>query len=192
PTAIEQVYAATKYVAEHGSALGVDPARLAVIGDSVGGNMVAAVTLLAKKRGGPRIAFQVMLYPVTDADFETGSYNTFAEGPWLTKAAMEWFWNAYLPDVNGRKQSTATPLNASLDELKGLPDALLIVDENDVLRDEGEAYARKLSQAGVRVTTVRYNGTIHDFALLNPITETPAVRAAIAQATAALRSALHR
>ena len=191
PIAIQQAYAATRYVAEHGRELEIDASRLAVLGDSVGGNMTAAVTLMAKKEGGPKIAFQVLLYPVTDADFETGSYNTFAEGPWLAKAGMKWFWDAYLPDVNARKQPTATPLNASLEQLKGLPDALLIVDENDVLRDEGEAYARKLSQAGVRVTSVRYNGTIHDFVLLNAIADTPAVRGAIKQTTDALRTALH-
>jgi acetyl esterase len=146
---------------------------------------------MAKERGGPKIAFQVLFYPVTDANFDTRSYNTFADGPWLTKPAMEWFWNAYLPDVAARKQITATPLNASLDQLKGLPEALVIVDENDVLRDEGEAYARKLSQAGVRVTSTRYNGTIHDFVLLNALAETPAVRGALAQANAALKAALH-
>jgi acetyl esterase len=191
PVAIEQAYAATKYVAEHGRELAVDPTRLAIVGDSVGGNMAAAVTLMAKEQGGPRIAFQVLFYPVTDADFETGSYNTFADGPWLTRPAMEWFWNAYLPDVAARKQITATPLNASLEQLKGLPDALVIVDENDVLRDEGEAYARKLSEAGVRVTSVRYNGTIHDFVLLNALADTPAVRGALQQANDALRAALH-
>ena len=191
PVAIEQAYAATKYVAEHGRELAVDPTRLALVGDSVGGNMAAAITLMAKERGGPKIAFQVLFYPVTDANFETGSYNAFADGPWLTRPAMEWFWNAYLPDVTTRKQITATPLNASLEQLKGLPNALIIVDENDVLRDEGEAYARKLAQAGVRVTSVRYNGTIHDFVLLNALADTPAVRSALQQANEALRAALH-
>ena len=192
PTAIEQGYAAIQYVAEHARELKVDASHLAVFGDSVGGNMSAALMLMAKERHGPRFALQVLFYPVTDANFETGSYNTFAEGPWLTKKGMQWFWDAYLPDVEARKRPTAAPLNATLEQLKGLPEALVAVDENDVLRDEGEAYARKLSQAGVRVTSVRYNGTIHDFALLNPITDTPAVRAALAQATAALRTALHR
>jgi acetyl esterase len=190
PVAIEQAYAATKYVAEHGGELQVDPARLAIVGDSVGGNMAAAVTLMAKDRRGPRIAFQVLFYPVTDANFETGSYNTFADGPWLTRAAMQWFWDAYLPDVAARKEITATPLSASLEQLAGLPEALVIVDENDVLRDEGEAYARRLSQAGVRVTSVRYNGTIHDFVLLNALADTPAVRGALRQANEALQAAL--
>ena len=192
PVAIEEGYAVLKYVAEHGAKFGADPARLAIAGDSVGGNMTAVLALMAKERGGPALAAQVLLYPVTDSSLSSASYTEFADGPWLTKKAMQWFWDAYLPDLEARKRPTATPLNATIEQLKGLPEALVAVDENDVLRDEGEAYARKLSQAGVRVTSVRYNGTIHDFALLNPITETPAVRAAIAQATAAMRSALHR
>jgi acetyl esterase len=190
PVAIEQAYAATRHVAENGASLRIDPLRLAVAGDSVGGNMAAAVALMAKERRGPKIAFQALFYPVTDAGFDTPSYARFADGPWLTKRAMEWFWDAYLPDHTARKQPTATPLNASLDELAGLPDALVIVDENDVLRDEGEAYARKLSDAGVRVTSVRYNGTIHDFVMLNVLADTPATRGAIAQAVGALRRAL--
>jgi acetyl esterase len=190
PVAIEQAYAATRYIAAHGKTLGLDGARLAVVGDSVGGNMAAVVTLMAKERRGPNIAFQVLFYPVTDADFDTGSYRTYQDGPWLTRAAMKWFWDAYLPDIAARMKITATPLNATIDELKGLPDALVIVDENDVLRDEGEAYARKLAQAGVRVTSTRYNGTIHDFVLLNALADTPAVRGAIEQAVNALKTAL--
>jgi acetyl esterase len=190
PIAIEQAYAATRYVADNGASLRVDPLRLAVAGDSVGGNMAAAVTLMAKQRRGPKIAFQVLFYPVTDAGFDTPSYAQFADGPWLTKRAMEWFWDAYLPDPAARKQPTAAPLNASPDQLAGLPEALVIVDENDVLRDEGEAYARKLSDAGVRVTSVRYNGTIHDFVMLNALADTPATRGAIEQAVSALKGAL--
>ena len=190
PVAIEQAYAATRYVADNAAELRIDPLRLAVAGDSVGGNMVAAVTLMAKQRRGPTIAFQVLFYPVTDAGFDTPSYRRFADGPWLTKRAMQWFWDAYLPDPAARKQPTATPLSASLDQLAGLPEALVITDENDVLRDEGEAYARKLSDAGVRVISVRYNGTIHDFVMLNALADTPAVRGAIAQAVGALRRAL--
>jgi acetyl esterase len=190
PVAIEQAYAATCYVVDHGASLRIDHSRLAVAGDSVGGNMTAAVTLMAKQRRGPKIAFQVLFYPVTDADFDTASYATFADGPWLTKRAMEWFWDAYLPDRGARKQPTATPLNASLDQLTGLPEALVIVDENDVLRDEGEAYARKLSNAGVRVTSTRYNGTIHDFVMLNALADTPAARGAIAQAVCALKTTI--
>ena len=190
PVAIEQAYAATRYVAANAADLRIDPLRLAVAGDSVGGNMAAAVTLMAKKRRDPKIAFQVLFYPVTDSAFDTSSYTHFADGPWLTKRAMEWFWDAYQPDPAARKQPTATPLNASLDQLAGLPEALVVVDENDVLRDEGEAYAHKLSDAGVRVTSVRYNGTIHDFVMLNALADTPATRGAIAQAIGALRGAL--
>jgi acetyl esterase len=190
PVAIEQAYAATCYLADHSADLRIDPSRLAVAGDSVGGNMAAALTLMTRQRRGPKIAFQVLFYPVTDADFDTASYTRFADGPWLTKRAMQWFWDAYLPDPAARKRPTATPLNASLDELAGLPEALVVVDENDVLRDEGEAYARRLSDAGVRVTSTRYNGTIHDFVMLNALADTPATRGAIAQAVGALRGAL--
>ena len=190
PIPVEEAYAATKYVAENGASLNVDGSRLAVAGDSAGGNMAAAVTLLSKQRREPKIAFQVLFYPVTDANFETGSYKQFQNGPWLTKSAMEWFWNAYLPDKSARKSIIATPLNATPDQLEGLPEALVITAENDVLRDEGEAYARKLWEAGVRVTCTRYIGTIHDFVMLNAIADRPAARGAIAQATAALKSAL--
>jgi len=190
PVAIEQAYAATRYLAENGASLRVDPLRLAVAGDSVGGNIAAVVTLMAKQRRGPKIALQVLFYPVTDAGFDTPSYTRFADGPWLTKRAMQWFWDAYLPDLAARKQPTAAPLNASLDQLAGLPEALVITDENDVLRDEGEAYARKLSNAGVRVTSVRFNGTIHDFVMLNALADTPAARGAIAQAVNALKQGL--
>jgi acetyl esterase len=152
--------------------------------------MAAAVTLMARQRRGPKIAFQVLFYPVTDAGFDTSSYTRFADGPWLTKRAMQWFWDAYLPDPAARKQPTATPLNASLDQLTGLPEALVVVAENDVLRDEGEAYARMLSNAGVRVTSIRYHGTIHDFVMLNALADTPAARGAIAQAVCALKTTL--
>jgi acetyl esterase len=190
PVAIEQAYAATKYIADHAKEFNLDASRLAVAGDSVGGNMAAVVTLLAKERGGPRIQYQVLFYPVTDANLDNGSYREFTEGPWLTRAAMEWFWNAYAPDLATRKQPMVSPLQSSIEQLRGLPPALVITDENDVLRDEGEAYAHKLMQAGVSVTAVRYLGTIHDFVMLNAIADTPAARAAIAQANNALRSAL--
>ncbi len=188
PVPIEEAYAATKYFAENVVA-GLDGSRLAVAGDSVGGNMAAAVAILSKQRGGPEIAFQALFYPVTDADFETGSYRRFTNGPWLTRNAMEWFWNAYAPDPATRKEITASPLRASLQELEGLPPALVMTDENDPLRDEGEAYARKLFQAGVQVIATRYLGTFHDFMMLNALAGTPATRAAIAQANAVLRDA---
>jgi acetyl esterase len=148
------------------------------------------MTLLAKERG-LKILTQVLFYPVTDANFNSGSYQQFAEGPWLTKAAMEWFWNAYAPNMADRKKPTACPLLASVDALRNLPPALVITDENDVLRDEGEAYAHKLMQAGVAVTAIRFLGTFHDFALLNDLSETPAARGAIALAIGHLEKFLH-
>ncbi len=190
PVPIEEAYAATKYMAEHGHELKLDGSRLALAGDSVGGNMTAAVSLLAKQRGGPKILHQVLLYPVTDAQFDTPSYQQFAEGPWLSKAAMQWFWDAYAPDQAVRKEITASPLRASEQELAGLPPALVIVDENDVLRDEGEAYAHKLIAAGVEVTAVRFLATFHDFMMLNPLRDTPAVRTAILLTNMTLRQAL--
>lgn len=190
PIAVEEAYAAIKYVAENGASLGIDGSRIAVVGDDSGGNIAAATTLLCKMRGGPRIRLQVLFYPVTGANFETHSYRAFARGPWLTKQAMEHYWAAYMPNKADREIITASPLNASVDQLRGLPDALVITAESDVLRDEGEAYARKLLEANVRVTATRYLGTIHDFVMLNPIADTPAARGAIAQATGALREAL--
>lgn len=187
PVAVEEAYAATQWIAANGASLRLDGARLAVAGDSVGGNMAAAVTLLAKERGGPKIAGQVLFYPVTDANFDTGSYQEFAEGYFLSREAMKWLWNHYAPDVSTRAQITASPLRATVEQLRGLPPALVITAECDVLRDEGEAYARKLIAAGVRVTATRYLGTIHDFVMLNAIINTPAARGAIAQANEVLR-----
>lgn len=179
PIPLEECYAATAYVAEHGDELGVDGSQLVVAGDSVGGNMAAVVAMLAKERGGPTIAFQLLFYPVTDAAMNTASYAQFADGPWLTKPAMEWFWKAYAPDVESRLNVTASPLRASTEQLTGLPPALIITAENDVLRDEGEAYAAKLIEAGVTVTAIRFLGTIHDFVMLNNLAESNAARGAM-------------
>ncbi len=190
PIAIEEAYAATKYIAENSASLRVDGSRIAVVGDGSGGNIAAAITLLCKERGGPRINFQVLFYPVPGANCETASYRAFERGPWLTKRAMERYWDAYIPNKADREVITAAPLNASADQLRGLPDALIITAESDVLRDEGEAYAQKLSEANVRVTCTRYLGTIHDFVMLNAIADTPAARGAIAQAINALCEAL--
>ena len=169
---------------------GLDSSRMAVVGDSVGGNMAAALTLMAEGRGDVRFVHQALFYPVTDAAMDTPSYRQFAEGYHLTAKAMAWFWDAYAPDVETRSQAYASPLQAADQQLAGLPPALVIVDECDVLRDEGEAYAARLRKNGVDVTTVRYDGTIHDFMMLNPLAETHATRAAIAQAISVLRSAL--
>ena len=189
PVAIEEAYAVTRYMAEHGKTFNLDSSRLAVAGDSVGGNMAAAVTHLAKERRAPNITFQTLFYPVTDANFDTPSYHQFATGHWLTREAMKWFWNHYLPDEAATEQPTASPLQASLEQLRGLPPALVITGEFDVLRDEDEAYAHKLTEAGVHVTAVRYLGTIHDFVMLNAITNTPAARSAIALANDSLQRA---
>lgn len=190
PTAINEIYAATKWVAAHGSEIGVDSKRLAVVGNSVGGNMSAVIALMAKEKNGPDIKLQVLLWPVTDADFETDSYKQFSEERFLTKDMMKWFWDNYLPDTSKRREIYASPLQASLEQLKGLPPALIQTAENDVLRDEGEAYARKLNEAGVAVTLTRYAGLIHDYGLLNPIAHVPAVQAALKQAAAIIKAAL--
>ena len=188
PVAIEEAYAATKYIAENGNKHNLDPSRLVAAGDSVGGNMAAVVAMMAEDRGGPDIIFQLLFYPVTDANFDTASYQEFATDHWLSIDAMKWYWDNYLPDKEKRKEPTASPLQASLNQLKDLPPAMVINGEFDILRDEGQAYAHKLIEAGVRVTAVRYLGTIHDFVMLNPITETPATRAAIKQANEMLRN----
>jgi acetyl esterase len=182
PVQIEQAYAALEWAVANAAEIGTDPKRMALFGDSVGGNMAAVLTMLAKERGGPTLAGQVLFYPVTNADFGTDTYEIYADGPWLTREAMKWFWDAYLPDEGRRSEVTASPLQATVEQLSGLPAALVVNGQHDVLCAEGEAYARKLAEAGVPVTQVRYAGTIHDFVLLNPISETPAVRAAIAQA----------
>ncbi len=190
PTAINQAYAATQWVAEHGSEINVDGKRLAVAGNSVGGNMAAVVSLMAKDKGTPAIKYQVLLWPVTDANFDTGSYKQFAEGHFLTRNMMKWFWDNYTTDPKQRADLYASPLRASVDQLKGLPPALVQTASADVLRDEGEAYARKLDQAGVPVTAVRYNGMIHDFGLLNVVSQVPAVRSAMLQASQELKAHL--
>lgn len=188
PTQQEQAYASMLYAVAHAEELRVDPSRLAIAGDSVGGHMAAVVSLMAKTRGGPKIRFQVLFYPLVDFASDNASYRAFAEGPWLTEANMRWMFD--LEGLDGTETDPITwPGRASVDDLRGLPDALVIVDD-DILRDEGEAYADKLSAAGVRVTSVRFNETIHDFVMLNPIADTPPVRAAIAQAISALKEAL--
>jgi acetyl esterase/lipase len=190
PVAIEQAYATAQWLTVHGAEHGLDVSRLAIAGDSVGGNMTAAVAIMAKQRGDVTFVHQSLYYPVTDAAQDTASYREFAEGTYLTAKAMAWFWDAYLPDGGKRGEITASPLRGTLEELAGLPEAFVIVDENDVLRDEGEAYARKLTEAGVRTTSVRYNGTIHDFMMLNPLRPSAAVTAAVEQAVHILRTAL--
>jgi acetyl esterase/lipase len=190
PVAIEQAYATARWVIAQGHTQGLDASRMAVAGDSVGGNMTAALAILAKQRGDVTFVHQSMYYPVTDAAQDTDSYIEFADGPFLLAKSMAWFWDAYCPDDTKRSEITVSPLRASLEDLAGLPEAYLIVDENDVLRDEGEAYARKLIEAGVRTTCERFNGAIHDFMMVNPLRGTAATTAAIEQAIHVLRKAL--
>ncbi|MGD9635607.1 MAG: alpha/beta hydrolase [Pirellulales bacterium] len=187
PVAIHQAYAATKWVSEFGREIGVDGRRLAVVGNSVGGNMSAVVALMAKDKGTPALRLQVLMWPVTDAYFDTESYTQYAEGRFLTRNMMKWFWDNYTTDANERAEIYASPLRAMTEELRGLPPALVLTAGNDVLRDEGEEYARKLDAAGVDVTAVRYSGMIHDWGLLNPISQVPAVRASLRQVAEELK-----
>ncbi|GHE49178.1 alpha/beta hydrolase [Streptomyces capitiformicae] len=189
PVAVEQNYAVARWVVTEGAGHYLDATRMAVAGDSVGGNMSAALTLMAKERGDVPLVQQVLFYPVTDAAFDTGSYDRFAEGYFLRRDAMRWFWDQYTTSEKERAEITASPLRATPEQLKGLPPALVITAEADVLRDEGEAYANKLREAGVPVTAVRYQGIIHDFVMLNALRETNAAEAAIGQAIGTLRTA---
>jgi acetyl esterase/lipase len=189
PVAIEQSWTVAAWVAS-GARADLDASRIAIAGDSVGGNMTAALTLLAKERGGVTFAQQVLFYPVTDANFDTGSYRQFAEGYFLRRDGMQWFWDQYTTDPAERAQITASPLRATTEQLAGLPPALVITGEADVLRDEGEAYAAKLRAAGVSVLAVRYQGIVHDFVMLNTLRNTPQAEAAISLAISALKQSL--
>ena len=190
PQAINEIYAATKWVAEHGDEINVDGKNLAVVGNSVGGNMTAVTALKAKENNGPKIKLQIMMWPIVDASFDTESYHLFGEQRFLTTSLMKWMYDQYTTDLNERKEIHASPLQATVDQLKGLPPALIQVAENDILRDGGEAYGRKLDEAGVPVTTVRYNGVIHDFGLLNGLAEIPQTRSLFLQAAAELKKYL--
>ncbi|TCL05189.1 alpha/beta hydrolase [Sodalis ligni] len=190
PTAIQQAYGATRWVAEHGAAVNIDGSRLAVAGNSVGGNMATVVSLMAKEHGRPSLKYQVLFWPVTNADFATESYQRYPEGYFLTKGMMEWFWDNYTTDPAQRREITASPLQALPEQLAGLPPALVQVAECDVLKDEGIAYARKLNEAGVDTTLTCYYGLIHDFGLLNPLQQVPGVRSALLQAAAQLKKHL--
>ncbi|MCG8927960.1 alpha/beta hydrolase [Lentzea sp. CC55] len=192
PVAINQNYATARWIQDSGASYGLDATRVAVAGDSVGGNMAAALTLQAKERGDVDLVAQVLFYPVTDASFDTDSYLQFAEGYFLRRDGMQWFWDQYTTNPLERAEITASPLRATRDQLAGLPQALVITAEADVLRDEGEAYADKLREAGVPVTAVRYAGAIHDFVMLNALRGTHAAEAAINQAVAFLREALKK
>lgn len=190
PTQVEQNYAVGQWVAAHGAEHGLDTSRIAVTGESVGGCMSAVFTQMNKDRGGLDIKGQVLLYPVTNADFTTPSYEQFAEGYYLTRDGMKWFWDAYTTDETKRREKYASPLQTPDDDLKGLPKTLVITDEADVLRDEGEQYANKLRANGVDVTSVRVAGMVHDFLLLDSLRDTKAATVARELAIGALREAL--
>ncbi|ANE50804.1 alpha/beta hydrolase [Flavisolibacter tropicus] len=190
PQAINEIYVATKWVAEHGNELFVDGKRLAIVGNSVGGNMTTVTTLMAKAKGGPDIKLQILMWPIVDAGFDTESYRLFGQERFLTTSLMKWMYDQYTTDPKQRKEIYASPLQATTEQLRGLPPTLIQVAENDILRDEGEAYGRKLDEAGVTVTTVRYNGMIHDFGLLNGLSNLPATRSLFVHAAAELKKYL--
>jgi acetyl esterase/lipase len=190
PTQLEESYAALTWFAAHAGEFGADGSRIAVAGNSVGGNMAAALALMSKDRKGPKISYQVLLIPATDASVDTDSYHEYGSDRFLARAFMKYGWDLYAPDAKTRNNPYVSPLRASTEELKGLPPALVITAENDPLRDEGEAYARKLKGAGVSVDAVRYNGTIHDFVLLNALRDVPSTEAAIDQINEGLRQHL--
>ncbi len=189
PVAINQAYAATKWVAANGASINVDGKRLAVAGNSVGGNMAAVVAMMAKDKKGPSIRFQVLFWPVTDIDFETSTYKKYGTSRFLTRNMMIWFWDSYASQEQ-RKELYAAPLRAATEQLKGLPPALVQTAENDVLRHEGEEYARKMNKAGVDVTLIRVQGMIHDYGLLNPLSSIPTVNSALRGAGAEIKNAL--
>jgi acetyl esterase/lipase len=191
PVQIEQCYAVARWVTAQGESHGLDPSRIAVAGDSAGGNMATVLCIMAKQRGDVNLVQQSMYYPMTDAltNEDSESFRLFKDGPYGTAETMEWFWTSYLPEQDLRVDSTVSPLRATLDELKGLPPALVIVDENDVLRDEGEAYAAKLRDADVPTACVRFNGTMHDFMNLSALRDTETTRAAMNLAGSTFRRA---
>ncbi|WP_091226083.1 alpha/beta hydrolase [Microbacterium sp. 3J1] len=189
PVAIEQSYAAAQWVVAQGGDNGLDASKIAVAGDSVGGNMAIALSLLAHERGDVNFIKQVLFYPVTNAAFDTESYDTFAEGYFLSRDAMHWFWDQYTTDEGERGQITASPLRASLEQLGHLPETLIMTAEADVLRDEGEAFAARLREAGVKATNARFGGIVHDFVMVNSVHDTEAAKHAILLATASLRAA---
>ncbi len=187
---LDECYATLEWIAGHAEDLGTDTSGIAIAGNSVGGDMTAALALMAKDRDGPKISYQILFVPATDASVDTNSYLEYGTGRFLTRDFMKYGWDLYAPNAKTRDNPYVSPLRASTTELEGLPPALVITAENDPLRDEGEAYARRLRDAGVSVDAIRFNGTIHDFVALNALDRIPSTQAAIAQANAALRQHL--
>lgn len=191
PTQLNQGYGVLEYLYKNPADFNIDADRIVVAGDSAGGNLAAAIALRAIREGGPKILYQALIYPVTDANMDSDSYKLFKDGPWLSKKAMEWFWEAYLPDKKMKNDLYVSPLKACVEDLADLPETLIITDENDVLRDEGEAYAKKLDTAGVKVSNIRINMTIHDFIMLNWLQQSEAVKTAVASLCGILKNKLH-
>jgi acetyl esterase len=190
PQANEEAYTVAEWIVAHGSEKGLDTSRVVIVGDSCGGNMAAVVSIMAKQRGGPKFLAQVLIYPVTDAEFDNESYEQFGEGYYLRKDMMEWFWDQYTNDPAERDLITVSPLKASTEELAGLPPALVINGEAEVLRDEGEAYARKLRAAGIDVQATRHGGMVHDFVMLDAIRDDHGAKSAVAEAVDFIRGHL--
>jgi len=187
PVPLNQAYATLEWIVAHALELGADGSRIAVAGNSVGGNMTAALNLMVKDRRGPKISYQVLLWPATNASVDTCSYEEYANGRFLSREFMKYGWDRYAPTAKEQEHPYVSPLRASLAQLRGLPSTLIITEENDVLRDEGEAFAHRLQDAGVPTVFVRYNGTIHDFGLLNGLADLPTTKAAIRQVAEGIR-----
>ena len=192
PQAVNEIYAATKWIAANGNQINVDGSTISVVGNSVGGNMTAVTALKAIENNGPKLKSLIMFWPIVAADFETDSYKKFGKDRFLTTPLMKWMYDLYTTDPAERAQIYASPLNATLEQLKNFPPTLIQVAEADVLRDEGEAFGRKLDEAGVSVTTIRYNGTIHDFGLLNPLAHIPQTKSLFVHAAAELKKYLFK
>lgn len=190
PQAINEIYAATQWIAHHGEEINVDGKRLGIVGNSVGGNMALVTSMLAKEQKGPEIKVQILMWPVTDADFDWESYRLYGEQRFLTTPLMKWMFDQYLTDKDDRLNPHLSPVQASTEELQGLPPTLIEVAENDILRDEGEALGRRLDEAGVEVTTIRFNGVIHDWGMLNGFATLPPTRSLILFSAAMLRKYL--
>lgn len=187
PQAINEIYAATKWVAENGASINVDGKRLGVVGNSVGGNMTGVTAMMAKEKKGPKIGVQILMWPVGNSTFAEESYAKFGADRFLTTPLIKWMWDQYTTDLEARKEPHASLVNAPIESLKGLPPALIQVAENDILRDEGEEYGRHLEAAGVTVTTVRYNGMIHDWGMLNGLAGEPATKSLVRHAASELK-----
>lgn len=192
PVQMNEAYAALEWTAKHAGELGADPNRIAVAGNSVGGDMTASLALMAKDRNGPKISYQALLWPATDASVDSCSYEKYANDRFLSRSFMKYGWDLYAPAEGERNNPYVSPLRASLAELHGLPPALVITDENDVLRDEGEAYGHRLQDAGVPTVSTRYDGTIHDFGLLNALADLPTTKAMIRQVSEGIREHIGR